>query len=166
MGKAGVYGLGDASWLSEEVLKTVVRRLESDPSAYVRSVAAGTLGCLGRRAVATGVGSSLIPVCLQVLVASLEREENRLSMDRAQQRSIKFVRPTDDCDVCEGGGVDFGLDRFQPVRSAVRENVLWAIVILCSHVAAVTGSVLEPTIQALKAVIQQDSNVICVGYAM
>jgi len=164
--KAGVYGLGDASCLSEEVLKTVVRRLESDPSVYVRSVAAGTLGCLGRRAVATNVGSSLIPACLQALVASLEREENRLSMDRAQQRSIKFVRPTDDCDVCEGGGVDFGLDRFQPVRSAVRENVLWSTVILCSHGSAVTGSALEPTIQALKAVIQQDSNVICVGYAM
>ena len=87
-------------------------------------------------------------------------------MDRAQQRSIKFVRPTDDCDVCEGGGVDFGLDRFQPVRSAVRENVLWSTVILCSHGSAVTGSALEPTIQALKVVIQQDSNVICVGYAM
>jgi len=111
--KAGVYGLGDASWLSEGVLETVMRRLESDPSVYVRSVAAGALGCLGRRAVATSVGSRLIPACLQALVASLGREENRLSMDRAQQRSIKFVRPTDDCDVCEGGGVDFGLDRFQ-----------------------------------------------------
>ena len=164
--KAGVYGLGDASWLSESVLETVMRRLEFDPSVYVRSVAAGALGCLGRRAVATGVGSRLIPACLQALVASLGREENRLSMDRVQQRSIKFVRPIDDCDVCEGGGVDFGLERFQPVRSAVRENVLWSIVILCSHGPVITGSALEPTIQALKEVIQQDPNVICVGYAM
>jgi len=59
-----------------------------------------------------------------------------------------------------------GLDRFQPVRSSVRENVLWSIVILCSHGPSVTGSALELTIKALKKVIQQDQNVICVGYAI
>ena len=50
-------------------------------------------------------------------------------MDRAQGRSIKFVRPTDECE-CEGGGVDFGFEQFKPVRSAVRENALWSMVIL------------------------------------
>ena len=164
--KAGVYGLGDASPLNNEVFKAVVTRLENDPSVYVRSVAAGTLGCLGRRAVATGVGQSLIPACLEALVQSLAREENRLAMDQEQQRSIKFVRPTDECDVCEGGGVDFNVERFKPVRSAVRENVLWSIVILCSHGAAITGAALEPTIIALKEVIRNDQNVICVGFAM
>jgi hypothetical protein len=164
--KAGVYGLGDVSPLNDEVLQAVVTRLEKDPSVYVRSVAAGTLGCLGRRAVSMGVGESLVPACLEALVQSLGREENRLAMDRAQGRSIKFVRPTDDCDVCEGGGVDFDLERFEPVRSVVRENALWSVVILCSHGAAVVGTALELTIDALKEVIRTDQNVISVGFAM
>jgi hypothetical protein len=113
-----------------------------------------------------GVGESLVPACLEALVQSLGREENRLAMDRAQGRSIKFVRPTDDCDVCEGGGVDFDLERFEPVRSVVRENALWSVVILCSHGAAVVGTALELTIDALKEVIRTDQNVISVGFAM
>ena len=154
--KAGVYGLGDASPLNNMVLQMVAKCLREDPSVYVRAVAAGSLGCLGRRAVATGVGQALIPACLEALVQSLGREENRLAMDRAQGRSIKFVRPTDECDVCEGGGVDFGLERFKPVRSAVRENALWSIVILCSHGTAITGPALEPTTRALQEVIRSD----------
>lgn len=164
--KAGVYGLGDASPLNDEVLQVVATRLREDPSVYVRAVAAGTLGCLGRRAIAAGIGHALIPACLEALVQSLSREENRLAMDRAQGRSIKFVRPTDECDVCEGGGVDFGLERFKPVRSAVRENALWSLVILCSHGTALAGSALEPVAQALREVIRTDENVICVGFAM
>ena len=164
--KAGVYGLGDASPLNNVVLQMVAKILREDPSVYVRAVAAGTLGCLGRRAVATGVGQALIPACLEALVQSLDREENRLAMDRAQGRSIKFVRPTDECDVCEGGGVDFGLERFKPVRSAVRENALWSMVILCSHGTAIAGPALEPTARALQEVIRSDENAICVGFAM
>ena len=164
--KAGVYGLGDASPLTEEVLQAVTVRLKNDPSVYVRSVAAGTLGCLGRRAIATGVGKSLIPNCLEALTSSLSREENRLGMNIAQNRSIKFVRPTDDCDVCEGNGIDFGLECFEPVRSAVRENVLWSLVMLCSHGAQVMGDALESTIDTLKKVITTDKNLICVGFAM
>ncbi|MEZ4863620.1 MAG: phytanoyl-CoA dioxygenase family protein [Caldilineaceae bacterium] len=164
--KAGVYGLGDASPLTETVLQTVVTRLHEDSSVYIRSVAAGTLGCLGRRAIATGVGIELVPACLAALVQSLGCEENRLAMSKAQGRSIKFVRPTDESDVCEGDGVDFGLERFAPVRSAVRENVLWSIVMLASHGAAVLGSALEPTIHTLKEIVRTDKNVICVGFAM
>ena len=164
--KAGVYSLGDASPLNDEVLQAVVARLYSDSSVYVRSVAAGTLGCLGRRAIATGVGKSLLPACLDALVQSLSQEENRLSMDRAQGRSIKFVRPTDDCDVCEGGAVDYGLERYKQVRSAVRENALWSMVILCSHGSEIIGPALETTIRALKKVIRDDENVISVGFAM
>ena len=164
--KASIYALGDASHLNESVLEVIINCLENDPSVYVRSVAAGALGCLGRRATGTNDGQSLIPQCLEALIQSLEREENRLAMDRAQQRSIKFVRPTDDCDVCEGNGIDFGRDRFKPVRSAVRENVLWSMVILCSHGAEVIENILEPTIKTLKTVIETDENVICVGFAM
>jgi hypothetical protein len=164
--KAGVYALGDVSPLTIQVLKTVTSRLENDQSVYVRSVAAGTLGCLGRRAVATDGRVDLIPACLEALVASLGREENRLAMDKAQGRSIKFVRPTDDCDVCEGGAVTFGKERFRMVRSAVRENALWAIVILCSHGAKTTGGSLDSTIKTLRDVVRHDENVICVGFAL
>ncbi len=164
--KAGVYGLGDVSPLNDEVLQAVVGRLRADPSVYVRAVAAGTLGCLGRRAVATGTGRDLIPACIEALLQSLGREENRLAMDLAQGRSIKFVRPTDECDVCEGGGVDWGVERYQPVRSAVRENALWSMVILCSHGTATTGLALEPAARALQEIIRSDENLICVGFAM
>ena len=163
--KAGVFGLGDVSPLNHEVLKAVVTRLEDDPSVYVRSVAAGSLGCLGRRAIAAGVGTSLIPACLEALAASLEREANRLCVNRAQNRGIKFARPTEECDVCEGGPIQDDYERFEPVRSAVRENVLWSIVMLCSHGAAIMGDALEPTIHALKAVVQDDRNAVCVGFA-
>lgn len=165
MRKAGVYGLGDASPLTETVLQTVVTRLHEDSSVYIRSVAAGTLGCLGRRAIASGIGTELIPNCLDALVQSLAQEENRLAMSKAQNRSIKFVRPTDECDVCEGDGVDFGLAQYEPVRSAVRENALWSIVILCSHGAELLGRALEPTIAALQEVVRTDKNVIAVGFA-
>lgn len=164
--KAGVYALGDASLLTDDVFQAVVMCLENDASVYVRSVAAGTLGCLGRRAIATGVGTSLIPACLDRLVSSLSGEENRLAMSKAQGRSIKFARPTDDCDVCEGDGVDFGLERFAPVRSAVRENALWSIVILCTHGTEVIGPALTSTVAMLKEVIRTEKNVICVGFAM
>ena len=164
--KAGVFGLGDASPLNHEVLKAVVTCLEDDPSVYVRSVATGSLGCLGRRAIATGVGKSLIPACLEALAASLEREENRLCMSLAQNRGVKFARPTDECDVCEGSLI-IQADRegFEPVRSAVRENALWSVVMLCSHGAAIMDDALEPMIRALKTVVQNDRNAICVGFA-
>ncbi len=163
--KAGVYGLGDASPLTGEVLDTAVKLLHEDPSVYVRSVAAGTIGCLGRRAAATGVGRSLVPVCLDALMASLEVEDNRPCMDQAQGRSIKFTRPTDECDVCEGGGVDFGLDRFDRVRSAVRENALWSVVILCSHGVEILGTSAKTAIEILREVVREDNNVINVGFA-
>jgi hypothetical protein len=164
--KAGVYGLGDASALNEEVLQAIATRLREDTSVFVRSVAAGALGCLGRRAIAAGLGSGLVDQCLTALLESLAREENRLSMDRVQGRSIKMVRPTDECDLCEGNGIDFGLERFKPVRSAVRENALWSIVILSSHGTEVLGRTLEPTIDALKDIFAHDENAICVGFAM
>ncbi len=164
--KAGVHGLGDASPLSEEVLQAVVTRLKADPSVYVRHVAAEAPGCLGRRAIATGVGVSLVPACLEGLVYSLSREANRLSVDEAQGGRIHHMRPTEECDICEGWGKDFGFDRFEPVRSAVRENVLCSLVILSSHGTEIMGPALEPTVLALKAVVREDKNVFCVGFAM
>ena len=164
--KAGVYGLGDVAPLTAQVLDAVADRLANDPSVYVRSVAANALGCLGRRAVASGIGQVLVPQCVNALVESLGREENRLGMNIAQDRSIKFVRPTDECDVCEGIGINYSTERFKRVRSAVRENALTSMVVLCSHGAALLGEELEPTVSALADVVRTDENVFSVGLAL
>lgn len=164
--KAGVYGLGEVSTLNQEIFSTVKKCLLEDSSKYVRSVAAGSLGCLGRRTIASGQELEWIPKCIEALIQSLQQEENRLSMDRVQKRNIKFVRPTDECDVCEGTGIDFGIERFEPVRSSVRENVLWTLVMLCSHGEKVLCDNLDFLIEELKKIIQEDRNVISVGFAM
>ena len=164
--KAGAHGLGDAAPLTQEALHALSQCLLADPSIYVRAVAAGSLGCLARRAIGNDVGVELVPAVVDKLLQSLAQEPNRLSMDTTQARSIKFVRPTDECDVCEGIGIDFGLDRFQPVRSAVRENALWSLVIICSHRETLsTDGQLELT-QRLIDIVNKDENVINVGYAM
>ena len=164
--RAALCAIGDAAPLTPEVLAAVTERLANDDSVYVRSVAAGALGCLGRRAIATGVGKALIPACLDALVACLGREHNRLGMNIAQDRSIKFVRPTDECDVCEGIGIDYGVARFEPVRSVVRENALWSAVILCSHGVGVLGSALDAAVEAFVEVVRSDKNVFSVGLAV
>jgi len=163
--KAGVFGLGEVAALTPQVLATIVDRLENDPSVYVRSVAAGSLGCLARRAVATGVGVEIVLHIKDALVASLLVEKNRLAMNVAQNRSIKFVRPTDECDVCEGIGIDYGQDRFARVRSAPRENALSALVVVCSH-GAVLGDAVDELISLLSKVVATEENVFCVGLAM
>jgi len=164
--KSGVYGLGEVSTLNQEIFDAVKECLLEDSSKYVRSVAAGSFGCLGRRVIAAGQGLEWIPKCIEALIQSLQQEKNQLSMDLAQKRNIKFVRPTDECDVCEGMGIDFGIKRFEPVRSAVRENVLWALVMLCSHGEEVLGENLDSLLEELKKIIQEDRNVITVGFAM
>ena len=164
--KAGVYGLGEVATLDDRVLDTVIDRLDNDPSVYVRSVAANALGCLGRRAVATATGQDLVPRCVNALVESLGREENRLGMNIAQDRSIKFVRPTDECDVCEGIGINYSTERFKRVRSAVRENALTSMVVLCSHGTALLGDELQSTVTALVKVVRTDENVFSVGLAL
>ena len=164
--KAGIFGLGEVSHLNQEVLNHLKSCLLKDSSTYIRSVAAGSIGCLVRRAVAHKNGLLWVDDCVHALIESLNIEHNRLSMDLAQQRDIKFVRPTDECDVCEGLGVDFGFKNFKPERSAVRENSLWALVIICSHGEALTEETIEVVIKKLKKVVLEDKNVINVGFAM
>lgn len=164
--KAATFILGEVGEIKAEVVGALADRLLNDPSVYVRSVAAGSLGCLGRRAVKRGQAADLVKNCLDALIDSLLKEPNRLSMDRAQNRSIKMVRPTDECDVCEGIGFDFGQDRYKPVRSAVRENALWSVVILCSQGHSALGEALESTIEAMTRIIHDDENAFCVGFAM
>ena len=50
--KAGVFGLGEVGLLNEEVLYQIKSCLLKDSSTYIRSVAAGAIGSLVRRAVA------------------------------------------------------------------------------------------------------------------
>ena len=164
--KAGTFGLGEAGALRADVLAALAERLHQDGSVYVRSVAADALGCFGRRAIAAGHGPELVPPLLDALIESLGREENRLAMDRAQRRSIKLVRPTDESDVCEGIGIDYQVPRYAPVRSVVRENALTATVTLCSHGAALAGRALEPLIDSLMNIVREERNVFCVGLAM
>ena len=164
--KAALFGLGDAATPSRQTWQAISERLAEDPSVYVRSVAASALGSLGRRAIAAGLGHEIVPLCLQSAMASLEREENRLAMNIAQKRHIKIVRPTDQCDVCEGIGINYGMARFKPVRSAVRENALWSTVILCSHGARMLGAALEPLIECLAGVVREDANLFSVGSAL
>ena len=164
--RAALCAIGDTAPLTSAVLAAVTDRLANDGSVYVRSVAAGALGCLGRRAMATDVGKALVPACLDAVVECLARERNRLGMNIAQDRSIKFVRPTDECDVCEGIGIDYGVARFEPVRSVVRENALWSAVILCSHGVGVLGSSFDAAVEALVQVVRTDTNVFSVGLAV
>ena len=164
--KAGVYGLGEVAPLTREVVDAVTDRLANDPSTYVRSAAGISLGCLGRRAIASGIGKSLVPACANALIDCLAHEENRLAMNVAQNRSIKFVRPTDECDVCEGIGINYGTERFKRVRSVVRENVLTSMVVLCSHGTAVLGNALDRVVAELTEVVRTDENVFSVGSAL
>ena len=165
--KAAAFGLGSAGSGTDQVIHALGQRLLQDASAYVRSVAADALGCLGRRVIEHGMRvEKAIGLCASYLIQSLECEVNRLSMDRAQNRSIKMVRPNDECDVCEGIGFDYGQTRYEPVRSVVRENTLWALVILCSHGADRFGSELPKVISSLRTVITNDKNVFSVGLAM
>ena len=160
--KAGAFGLGAAATPTADVVRALRERLLDDASVYVRSVAADALGCLARRAVARDREEDVLTACCDALIDSLEREENRTAMDVAQNRSIKFVRPTDDCDVCEGIGVDYREERFERVRSVVRENALWSMVIIATHHRALH----ERAVRMLESIVREDTNVFAVGLAM
>ena len=166
--KSAIYALGESGSINNTVLDTLQERLSLDESVYVRSIAASALGCFGRRVLAeidTAVIATYIPQCIDALITSLDRENNRLGMNILQNRSIKFVRPTDDSDICEGIGIDYGIERYKPVRSAVRENVLWSIVILSSHGTEVVGAQLGALYRSLETVMHEDENIFCVGLA-
>lgn len=164
--KAAVFCLGESGESSLEVLQSIEFLLLNDPSVYVRSVAASALGCFIRRSIGQDSELTMVPMAAKSILLSLELEVNRLAMDRAQGRSIKLVRPTDECDVCEGIGIDYGLSRFKPVRSAVRENALWSTVILCTHGPQLLGRTLKPLCEALCRIIENEENIFVVGFAM
>lgn len=122
--KAGAFGLRDAGHLNPDELNTITEVLLTDPSIHVRSVTPGALGCFGRRSAVSKLAAKFVSRPLDGLIQSLLHEVNGLGLDQAQRRSIKFVRPRGECDSCEGIGIKYDVERFEPGRSAVRENVL------------------------------------------
>ena len=163
--KSGAFGLGEVGELSESVVADLTRLLSTDSSVYVRSVAASALGSVARRLGGPGNNHGLIVKVIEALLSSLAIEENRVSMDRAQERDIKFVRPTDECDVCEGIGINYGHDRFSKVRSIIRENSLWSLVIICEQKTFDLADLFEPMSRTLENIVVDDRNLFAVGLA-
>ena len=164
--KSGAFGLGEVGELSETVISVLGKLLLSDSSVYIRSVAASALGSFGRRLAVPGCDQALVRKAIDALLSSLATEENRLSMDRAQGRDIKFVRPTDECDICEGIGINYGHERFSKVRSIVRENSLWSLVVICGQDVFDFNDLHEPLSQVLENIIINDQNIFSVGLAV
>ncbi len=163
--KAGLFALGEVAALNQQNLDLLIKHLQQEESVYLRSVAAGSIGCMARRGIAHEERLALIPQCVAVLIEQFGKEENRLSMDRVQGRGIKMVRPTDECDVCEGNGVNFGIERFDPVRSAVNENIMWSLVMLSTHKVHL-GNQLDALVHLLNNIIENEKNVLVWGYAL
>jgi len=164
--KAGVFGIGSVASLNERNLSCLLKHLKDDASLYVRSVCADSVGCLFRRAIAKKENNFLIPNGVLELLKVLKSDQNRIGANIVQKRSIKMVRPTDEADVCEGNGVNFGSDRFDLVRSSVRENIMWSLVMICSHGEEILGEALTECIEVMKDIIGKDKNIIVVGFAM
>ena len=163
--KAGAFGLGEVGEPHEKIIEKLSDLLKKDTSIYVRSVAACALGSLTRRLTNSKEKEEMLSLIINALRTSLRLEENRLSMDRAQERDIKFVRPTDECDVCEGIGINYGYERFSKVRSAVRENALWSLVVVCSQSIRINEVHFESLSNLLGQVIADDENIFSVGLA-
>ena len=163
--KAGAFGLGEVGEPHEKIIEKLSDLLKKDTSIYVRSVAACALGSLTRRLTNSKEKEEMLSLIINALRTSLRLEENRLSMDRAQERDIKFVRPTDECDVCEGIGINYGYERFSKVRSAVRESALWSLVVVCSQSIRINEDHFESLSNLLGQVIAGDENIFSVGLA-
>ncbi len=163
--KAGAFGLGEVGEPHEKIIEKLSDLLKKDTSIYVRSVAACALGSLTRRLTNSKEKEEMLSLIINALRTSLRLEENRLSMDRAQERDIKFVRPTDECDVCEGIGINYGYERFSKVRSAVRESALWSLVVVCSQSIRINEDHFESLSNLLEQVIADDENIFSVGLA-
>ena len=182
--KNAAWALGETAPAEPEVLDALRELLERDHSVHVRATCAASLGLVGRRAlrdrrfeVAAGVVSAL--------VECLEREENRLAQDIAQKRGIYDIRPTDESDMCEGSGVFYstpgvlsqavvrtdGKPRFnEQVRSAVRENALWAAVTMATQKGSgstrLSSASNEELRRGMLRVIATDDNIVCFGFAL
>ncbi len=177
--KNAAWALGEAAPAEPEVVDALRELLERDHSVHVRATCAASLGLVGRRALRDGRFEVAAGV-VSALVECLEREENRLAQDIAQKRGIYDIRPTDESDMCEGSGVFYSepgvlpqavVPRFnEQVRSAVRENALWAAVILATQQGSDNNRLSSASIAELRRgmlrVIKTDDNIVCFGFAL
>eukprot|EP01043_Picozoa_sp_COSAG02_P043391 COSAG02_NODE_3775_length_6252_cov_3.764505_7_plen_160_part_00 len=103
-------------------------------------------------------------------------EENRVGQDITQGVGPYDFKVTDESDLCEGASGGAGTveyvqrqrkQRFHRVRSGVKEAAGWGAVTMCTHaVGLLTPDAIDEAVTALSNVIQNDSNVIVVGFAM
>ena len=168
--KFAAMALGENSAVGTAAAAALGATLRSDDSVFVRATAASALGSIGRRASArrqqASDAAAVVDSCVEALVDCLEREGNR--------PCHPVLTETSASDLWEGG---FPLGthdrpylpegRFKPVRSAVRESALSALVVLCSQRGV--PSTRQGTARlaaALAAVIGQDRNAVAAGFAM
>ncbi|MEM7077587.1 MAG: hypothetical protein AAF513_03060 [Pseudomonadota bacterium] len=165
--RGAVFVLGEAATLTTDVVAALIERLHNDPSVYVRSVAATSIGSLLRQLpeLPPTQAEAFATDLTTALLTSLTHEANRLALDKAQGRSIKLVRPTDETDVCEGMGITYNHARFAPVRSNVRECVLTALVVLSSHSSARFASCHPALVDTLTAIAENEQNIFAAGLA-
>ena len=190
--KAAVFALGEGAPLTAPVVDALCRRLAQEDSVYVRAVAAAALGCIYRRSTAaqdhgcreSREGNNEVKEVLQcrvidALLDALATEDNRLDQGLRYKIGgafgVKMWRPCDENDICEGSGLmppsslleEKGLgDRFEPVRSAVREALARSLVVVATHPLPNPGVVLARLVEGLSEVIGEDRNVLAAGLAM
>ena len=178
--KNAAWALGETAPAEPEVVNALRELLKRDHSVHVRATCAASLGLVGRRALRDG-RLEVVAGVASALVECLEREENRLCQAIAQNRGIYDIRPTDESDMCEGSGAPPGAlsqavvrpdgkPRFAQVRSAVRENALWATVILATQQGSGNARLSSASIEELRRgmlrVIKTDDNIVCFGFAL
>ena len=177
MRKHAAFALGENGAPTPATCSALRHLLLSDTSTWVRAAAAGALGCLGiRAAAAAGASASVVADAVHALLDSLSHEVNRdyskpgswnghnndlnnRAWDGTHQLTGDHPRVID---MCEG---------FGRVRSAVRENALWAMVMLSKHYARlnielVPSEQLRHTAASLAHIIQTDANGYSAGHAM
>ena len=177
--KNAAWALGEAASAEPEVVDALRELLERDHSVHVRATCAASLGLVGRRAL-RDCRFEVAARVVSALVECLEREENRLAQDLAQKRGIYDIRPTDESDLCEGSGVFYStpgvlpravVPRFnEQVRSAVRENALWAAVTMATPQGSgdvrLSSASIEELRRGMLRVIKTDDNIVCFGFAL
>jgi hypothetical protein len=178
--KNAAWALGEAAPAQPLVVDALGELLKREHSVHVRATCAASLGLVGRRALRDGRPEVAAGV-VSALVECLDREENRPCQAIAQNRGIYDIRPTDESDMCEGSAEPprelsqavlrpDGKPRFAQVRSAVRENALWAAVTLATQRGSGSRRLSNASIEALRRamlrVIKTDNNIVCFGFAL
>jgi hypothetical protein len=184
--KNAAFALGEMAYPTPEVVDALAALLRTDDSVHVRGTVATALGGVGRRASAmpgadAAAAAAAAESCLQALLECLATEENRIGQDISQGVGPYDFRPTDESDLCEGasgaasqvsdvpklsGGGEAEAQRFEKVRSGVKEAAGWGVVTLCTHAAVLPAEALHQASASLHEVIVSDNNVIVVGFAM